>query len=415
MFGLKRFLEKNRKPAAQGTWPEHSVGGFSPLPGMSFVPMEKFSNVEVQVASAREEPGVFWPQFDQQFTARHLRGSHCADRPPKDRGGAVEIIEEPAVWISPYDRHFGHFLAENASRILQSVAERPNDLFLFTAGAMLRDEDLKPHFWDILDWFGVPRDQVMIIRNKHLVRELRVAQQAESLGNAGLCEAYLDLLDDRVRKNNLPDQSIPVVYVARSKLKPRFGLHSGEAYLVSCLERLGVTVLFPEKVSVRTQLEIYASAKTLIFAEGSAVHGRQLLGRIPQDVVILNRRKRQRMAMTHLRQRVSRLAYSETTAHQVTFLGPNQQPLQYAAHSVFDTRVLLDTFDALGVPLSSVWNKQDYETARDADVASWLEDIFSDDMEMWMKPTKSGSHTQSQLEAAGLKHHAPLVWRHTSE
>lgn len=111
----------------------------------------------------------------------------------------------------------------------------------------------------------------------------------------------------------------------------------------------------------------------------------------------------------HLRPRVARLAYSEATAHEISFLGLNQNPVRYAALSIMDPHLIQDTFEAVGVDLSTLWNDEDYLSARAADIIAWLSDIFSNDMEEWMKPHNSGAHLQSQLKATGLESFCPNV------
>ena len=62
---------------------------------------------------------------------------------------------------------------------------------------------------------------------------------------------------------------------------------AGEAYLEQVLERIGIGVIRPEKFSIAEQMATYRAAQTLMFAEGSALHGAQLLGRALGDVVAI--------------------------------------------------------------------------------------------------------------------------------
>lgn len=282
--------------------------------------------------------------------------------------------------------------------------ERPDDLLLFSKGRWTPAKTDTPFFWEIIDWFGVPRDQVRIITDKHTVRELQVAPQAETLGGSGTPSAYLDFLDKRAAQMKLAAPDRPFVYVCRSELSPHLGRHAGEKYLVSCLKNLGVPVLIPEKTSVADQIETYATCKTLIFSEGSALHGRQLLGRVRQNIVILNRRRNMRMALYELRARCSRLAYAEAAKHEISFLDQNGKVLRFASMATYDVQVLLDTFESLGIPLRTAWDNSAYISARDQDILMWLRDIYRPDAESWVKPHHSEDHIECCLRQAGLDH-----------
>ena len=72
----------------------------------------------------------------------------------------------------------------------------------------------------------------------------------------------------------------------------RNGRIMGESYLETYFKKIGINIVRPETLSIQKQVEIYASAKNLIFSEGSAVHGLQLLGRTMCDVFIIKRKNR---------------------------------------------------------------------------------------------------------------------------
>ena len=81
------------------------------------------------------------------------------------------------------------------------------------------------------------------------------------------------------------------------------GGHAGESYLIGLLRSKGVTVLDPGQADLSVQMAAYAGAVRLIFAEGSALHGRQLLGRVAQDIDVLRRRPGKVMAQAQLQPR----------------------------------------------------------------------------------------------------------------
>ena len=88
-----------------------------------------------------------------------------------------------------------------------------------------------------------------------------------------------------------------VVYVSRARFAPCTnadllkGAFAAEELLERFLQERGVTIIHPETLCLRSQLEIYLGAKALIVAEGSAQHGLELLGvHAHKPVVVICRR-----------------------------------------------------------------------------------------------------------------------------
>ena len=79
----------------------------------------------------------------------------------------------------------------------------------------------------------------------------------------------LDLLDELPRLNGLRPTPTPLVYVTRQgQTALGNGGHAGEGALVRALERAGAVVIDPACLPLRAQLEAYAGARHLVFAEG---------------------------------------------------------------------------------------------------------------------------------------------------
>ncbi|MDZ7904572.1 MAG: glycosyltransferase 61 family protein [Cypionkella sp.] len=123
--------------------------------------------------------------------------------------------------------------------------------------------------------------------------------QAEMLPQVAPSSGYLDLLD-RLGAHVQP-LAHDLVYVSRALLPAAGGGGTaGEIYLETLLRFAGVQVLDPASASIADQMNTYAGARHLVFAEGSALHGRQLLGHLPQRITVLRRRKGRNMARAML-------------------------------------------------------------------------------------------------------------------
>jgi hypothetical protein len=315
----------------------------------------------------------FWADDAPDF-AHQLRGGRLADSPravgtPSPSSEPVQVIEGPAVWCGFLADHFGHFVAEHATRLLFSRLERPDDTFLFLLRPWIDEAKVPAWFWDVLDWYGIPREQVAFVTSRPvLVRELRILPQAEHL-TVGPAREYLDALDDHTRPMLPAGPPAGTLFVSRAGMNLRLG---GERYLEDRLRDAGVTVLRPEAAPLREQLDRYASAERIIFTEGSAMHGRQLLGRIEQDVSILVRRKGKHVGRVLLEDRVSTLDYVDTLVGNLPFsVDAAGRPAMYHAFPLTDQRTLVEAFGKHGVDLSGTWSESAFEESQQEDLENW--------------------------------------------
>ena len=313
--------------------------------------------------------GPIWPGFAYQTWVRHCRDGVAWDEKP-DLPERLLPFDEPAVWGGFLDSHFGHFVADHLPRLALSLRERPRDAYLFTVDPGMTRHGLGGWVWQVFDWIGLPQDQVHLVTEGLYVSTLRVAPQAETLSQVGPAAAYLAAIapwGDAVT----PVQA-PLLYVSRTGL-PQIGggAQAGESYLVSQLQRLGVAVLDPARISIAQQMAQYAGAARLVFAEGSALHGRQLLGWLPQHIEVLRRRPGKQMAKAALTPRCQSLTYHDMAAGQLMVYWKNGMPRPDPALCLYDVPALMRVFQGFGVDLAQGWDHDAYRAAARADIAAW--------------------------------------------
>lgn len=318
--------------------------------------------------------GPLWPRYAWQWKARHARGWL-----PFPRDAAPSRVSEPeltlprAIWCGPIAFHFGHAVADFGMRIAESAHSGMDCPLLF---AMQRDIGADPpeYFWQMLKHLKVPPHRVVITRSPVLVSELYVFPQSEIRGGPGPSRRHLDMMD-RITGRASTEGSDRKIYVSRSRLDKNHncpvGQIAAESYLEDALVRTGFTIVYPEEIPLDQQLAAYQSSSTLIFSEGSALHGLQLLGRIDANLGIIGRRKRSAMAPTAFRRRVTRFAYIRAVHGMIYRLRPNGRADKIRAISVLDENKLLSSLSEFGVDLAKIWNSNDYATRRDADITSW--------------------------------------------
>jgi hypothetical protein len=318
--------------------------------------------------------GPIWPDLEKQVAVRHRKGARFRDEPLQAVQGDCKTIDRPCTWGGYARNHFGHLVAENLTRIPMSMQQRPKDTVLFITHAGKGRKFLKPYFWELCAWYGLPAERIHIIHAAPVkVAKLRVMPQAEYLDGPSPSAAYLDLLDQNTRRNGLRGVPNDILYIGRQGMIARGKSgHAGESYLITLLSSLGIPCLDPGATPLHHQLALYAGAKHLIFAEGSAMHGRQLLGRHPQRITVLNRRPKHRTAEPNLRPRVNDLTYVEAAAAEFFSYRPDGHPQIARSLAIYDLTVLFDSLKSAGIDLAKHWNMADYRAAQAQDITTWF-------------------------------------------
>lgn len=324
--------------------------------------------------------GPVWEGHDAPEFALHLRDGRPTALPFARGEREAEVVLGPTVWGGYAASNFGNFLAEYAPRLLAGATVMPDARFLFLLPSGLSRADLKPWFWEVLAWFGIAQEQVATCGSAPLIiDELHVFPQGEFMGRGGEPEpAYLDLLDRHVQSRGITGGRSETVYVSRAGLG--VGSLGGELYLEQMLSRVGVDTVRPEAMPIAEQLAWYARAQTIVFAEGSSVHGRQLLGRVPGREVVLVRRKGQHFGARALRSRCDELRYLDALDVSVHFSFDTRtgDPTPFNAFPLMNGDRLVEGLRSIGVDLAPVWDDRAFRRQLEADLDDWARAICRD-------------------------------------
>jgi hypothetical protein len=362
--------------------------------------MELFRDIEVVPATGADIDGIIpvggprWPDFDAQVAVRHCRAGKPVDKAPPEWDGAWVDMERPVVWGGLLHELFGHLVTEMTTRLPVSMEERPNDLYLFGVRPGVTKEAIAPHVQPVLDWYGVRADQWDIPKTGLRVAELRVEQQGEQLYGPAATPEFQEKLDGIAARNGIEGRAYPLLYVTRAGMIERCsGAHAGESYLVEVLQKLGVPVLDPATAPLKEQVEAYAGAETMVFAEGSALHGRQLLGWRDQTIVVLNRRPGAKTAHTNLYRRVPHLRYVEAVRHILATVRFDGAVRFQRGLAFMVLPKVFRTFADLGVDVEGAWDMAAYQRARRRDLMEWATQMRR------FRPTMDVEATRARLEA----------------
>lgn len=218
---------------------------------------------------------------DQIF--RHHRGNAIVDNFSPDVA-PTRFLSGDLIYAGPVYDHFGHFMAEMIHRVLPARAIGLPHRFLFV-GARGHEphasfEGLPKFIRDALGYLGLGKDDVVITLDDVVVERLHLVPQA-SQHHGDPADWYLDLL--RSHSNETLDRSPGAddrprrLYVSRTRQALEGGL-LGEVYLEDWLHRAGFHPFYPEDHSLSDQMDHYRKAECVVFAQGSACHGTELLG-----------------------------------------------------------------------------------------------------------------------------------------
>lgn len=367
-------------------------------------PVQTFQNVLVCPAANRDSPGAAWPQFDTQVRARLFRRGRLMCEAPDADVEPVEIRDDPVIFASVYENHFGHLTAETVPRLPQSLAEHVDLPVIFTRMKSDKSNTRSRMFRSVMDWLHIPEDQIEIVEKPTLFREVHVAAQGEHLDGPKTPPDYLDLLEQRIAANLRWRTPRGVAFVTRAGLDHKLGAHAAERYLVSCLRELGVRIVYPEALTLHEQMRVYARAKHLVFSEGSAVHGRQLLGRIDQTISILRRRRQSNMARGQMEPRCAALTYVPCFGGALHVTNRYGAKLHYAMKSFYQIDALHAYFADLGIGLAQIWRQEKYHQIRDQDVLNWVFAMYDPQIEPWLSPANDDAYLLDQFGPLYLGH-----------
>ncbi len=190
--------------------------------------------------------------------------------------------------------HFGHFVAESIHRIVPMQKFFGVDRYLFVAreGDPNTFDRIPQPLRNVLAYLNVTKDNTIVITQNTEVESLVVVQQGSTIG-AVPHPAYLDLMRDfsNNRLNEMNYEKIPSQSVYVCGRRGPYGVILGASYIESFLKQAGFWIFRPEDHPYSFQLHVFRSAKTLLFSEGSAIHGASVLGRnMMNDVQVIIRR-----------------------------------------------------------------------------------------------------------------------------
>lgn len=334
------------------------------------IPVVPFSGIlEGPIGGAEHAGGPIWPDWDNRTFERHCRDQKPIDQRPELTQEIAPFALEHAFWGGPIANHFGHQIADFSMRILPSRFVDPNAKLIFSTSLY------EPPKWfhEVLRWAEIEPENVFFTKQAYQFNHLNVCEQSEQLWAVGPNSYHLDRMDEFIANKalNLKVINYPI-YVSRAGLGIGQAGFAGERYLEHCISESGGHVFRPESHSIEEQLKVYLRASSLIFAEGSAVHLCQLLGRFDAKVDILIRSKGINIGNQIISIRVPSYKYIDLLKNVIRGLTFTGEVNLGNSISLFNIDFLHDYFYSQGLNISKFWNMDAYIEEAIKDIVVWV-------------------------------------------
>ncbi|WP_062207684.1 glycosyltransferase 61 family protein [Aureimonas sp. AU12] len=288
------------------------------------------------------------------------------------------------IYAGPIFGHFGHFMSEMIHRIVPARALKLPGKFLFVLGeddeSHMDIDRVSQRVPEVLEFLGIGRSNSVFVNRNTTVAKLHLVQQGAHLNSApkpgytDVLRAYsgpkLDALFGATRRP-------PRLYVSRSRL-PRAGGILGESYLDKALIDQGFTIFHPEEHPFAVQMDHYRKADVVIFAEGSACHGTELLGSgMMKQTILIPRSFQARI----LRKPLEARSVAYVTADVSRYLGSlqinpnNGLPMLSRGVSVLKPRRVTKVMMEAGIPIRRSFSAWAYRACAIKDMRTYLAEM----------------------------------------
>lgn len=229
---------------------------------------------------------------------RHFRSGKIADRFDLEAAYPARLDGE-WNYVGLVHDHFGHVMSEMIHRIVSSRSIFGNDRWIAVAARnspSLLFDDVNPAAKSAFEFLGLNCNNLLLINQNTIIEQLNICQQGAHLAGEPDPDYLMELGSYSNAKLESMFGAIPrpkKLYVSRTGIPHGGGNILGERYIAELLAQDGFTVFHPERYNLSQQMDFYRKAEVIVFSEGSACHGTELLGPAAlKNVYLIQRRPR---------------------------------------------------------------------------------------------------------------------------
>lgn len=170
-------------------------------------------------------------------------------------------------------RHYGHFITEGLSTFWIFEEHDPAEFDHFVFHPFAFAATTSAHMRYCLEEFGIPEDKIVVV-GSDFVRfdELLVPERLFRIGDAA--DPTLHRVYERLTGGPGRTVAGKRIYLSRRKFCSPGGerVVANELLIEKLFQNYGFTVVFPEQLSFREQLELFSSAECIAGVGGSSMH-----------------------------------------------------------------------------------------------------------------------------------------------
>lgn len=236
------------------------------------------SIVGVQSAEGVNDSKEFGLMFADKYLVRErLRKHYLKTHNPMKMKGSY-------LYLGPLQAHFGHFMEESLGRLwaCQEFSDQV-DGFIFLQ--YHQNIKINTFMTEIFHFFHVDVNKIKLVNQFVEVEYLIVPEIASWFG--GEKNWFKDVIGKHIHIKNFKKNLPPKIVVRRSR--KFIGRVAGFDYFSKILTKNGFCEIYPEKYSIREQIEFIVSAKIIIWEQGSACHILKILPKLKSTSILIQR------------------------------------------------------------------------------------------------------------------------------
>lgn len=195
----------------------------------------------------------------------------------------VDYIDTDVIYGGCLVNHYGHFLLESLSRLWFA---KENNLPIVWASGI----NIKSFQKEIFELLKLNIDRMQFIENPTKFKSVTIPSPGYII-QEGFHLVHASFLACRDVSTHTDIYSESKIYLSRGRFKSHIANVKNEEILEKILHANGWCIVYPEKLSVKSQLSIFSNAKYIAGIEGSAFHTAILCKKVLGEIILLRRPK----------------------------------------------------------------------------------------------------------------------------
>ena len=211
--------------------------------------------------------GVFTDDFKFVKSASQVRKNNGNFYPKFDHNN-IPYVDEDVVFVGNVYNQFGHFLLEHMNRAYAALDKKYKNMKY----VLVNNKSVSPvpgYMFDLLEFLGIKRENILILEHTTQFKNVYVPDQGFNIPVYS-CEQFGKTFDKIAASVDEPDVVYDKIYVSRAKMDSRKTY--GEETVQKIFERNGFKVIYPETLSLETQIGLMKNCKVLAGCAGTALH-----------------------------------------------------------------------------------------------------------------------------------------------